>query len=129
MIHAAIAGSLERCAAVLIEHYAGAFPLWLAPEQIAVLPVGEAHHDRAREIANELKAAGIRVVLDDANESLGKKIRNAKQNKLPYFAVIGDKEVEAGNVTLESRAGGSEQLDLQSLVTKLKKEIEEKTIA
>ncbi|OGG41888.1 threonine--tRNA ligase [Candidatus Kaiserbacteria bacterium RIFCSPHIGHO2_01_FULL_46_22] len=129
MIHAAIAGSLERCAAVLIEHYNGAFPLWLAPEQIAILPVGEAHHERAKEIAAELKAAGVRVVLDDANESLGKKIRNAKQNKLPYFAVIGDKEIEAGNVTLESRAGGSEQLDPQSLVAKLKKEISEKTIA
>lgn len=126
MIHAAIAGSLERCAAVLIEHYNGAFPLWLSPVQIAVLPVGETHRERAREIAAALKQAGIRAVIDEANESLGKKIRNAKQDKLPYFAVIGDKEIEAGNITLESRSGGSEQIEIEALVAKLKKEVEEK---
>jgi len=126
MMHCAIMGSIERFSAVLFEHVAGAFPLWLAPEQIAILPVGEAHHDRAKEIRDALQAVGIRTVLDDANESLGKKIRATKQNKLPYFAVIGDKEIEAGNVTLESREGGSEQLDLESLITKLRTENEKK---
>ncbi len=127
MIHAAIAGSLERCAAVLIEHYGGAFPLWLSPVQIAVLPVGEAHHARAKEIAEALKVAGLRVILDESSESLGKKIRSVKQDKLPYFVVIGDKEVEAGDVTLEAREGGSEKITLDSLVEKLTNEIKNKS--
>ncbi len=127
MIHAAIAGSLERCAAVLIEHYGGAFPLWLSPVQIVVLPVGEAHHSRAKEIAEALKTAGLRVVLDESSESLGKKIRGVKQDKLPYFVVIGDKEVEAGDLTLEAREGGSEKITLDSLVEKLTNEIKNKS--
>lgn len=123
MIHAAIAGSLERCAAILIEHYAGAFPLWLSPDQIRVIPVAETHKGYANEVYESLKAAGIRVSIDESNESLGKKIRSAKKEKLPYFAVIGDKEVEASNVTVESREGVSKSSTLDELLEDLKEKI------
>jgi threonyl-tRNA synthetase len=128
MVHAAIAGSLERCAAVLIEHYDGAFPLWLAPEQVAILPVSEAHHEYAGKVAAELKAAGIRVNFDNANESLGKKIRNAKQNKIPYFIVIGDKEVESGRLPLEDRSAGKTELTVVEITTKLTEDIKSRSL-
>ena len=105
MIHRAILGSYERFMAILIEHYAGAFPAWLAPVQVRVLPVSDKHTDYAREVRKQLKAAGLRVDIDDANESLGKKIRNAKGEKLPYLLVVGDKEIEDGTVTVEVRSG------------------------
>ncbi len=127
MIHAAIAGSLERCAAILIEHYVGAFPLWLSPEQIRILPVSEGQLEYAKKIYEELKAVGLRVELDDSNESLGKKIRNAKGDKLPYFAVVGDKEVVSKNVTLESRGGESKVMTLNELANHLLTEIEAKS--
>jgi threonyl-tRNA synthetase len=129
MIHAAIAGSLERCAAILIEHYGGAFPLWLSPEQVAILPVSEKHADYAKELHEKLKAAGIRSVLEGENDSLGKKIRNVKQSKLPYFVVIGDKEVESGNLPLENRAGEKVELDVDAIVAKLSTEIKDKVIS
>lgn len=128
MIHCAIMGSIERFSAVLLEHFAGAFPLWLAPEQVAVLPVSEGHHDRAREVAEALKEAGVRTVLDDSNESLGKKIRAVKQNKLPYFIVIGDKEVASGNLTVEARDGTSNELELPAFLELLASEIKNKKI-
>lgn len=126
MIHCAIMGSIERFAAVLFEHLGGNFPLWLAPEQVRILPVADAHQTYAGEVHQVLVAAGIRAELDDSNESLGKKIRNTKHEKVPYFLVLGDKEVDAKNVTLESRAGGSVQLPVDELVTKLREEIETK---
>ncbi|MEZ4104249.1 MAG: threonine--tRNA ligase [Candidatus Paceibacterota bacterium] len=119
MIHRAIAGSLERFMAIMIEHFAGAFPLWLSPEQIRIIPVNDVHFDYARQVYEELKAVGLRVSLDDSNESMGKKIRNAKKERLPYFAVIGDKEVQAKNVTLETRIGESMQIDLSKLANHL----------
>ena len=122
MIHAAIAGSLERCAAILIEHYNGEFPLWLSPEQIMILPVSEKHNDYARELHGKLKEAGIRAVLDDANESLGKKIRSAKQSKIPYFIVVGDKEMESGKLPLENRVGEKVELSAEEIVVKLQAE-------
>lgn len=128
MIHAAIAGSLERCAAILIEHYDGAFPLWLSPEQVAVLPVSDAHTSYAKELHEKLLTAGIRSVLSDENESLGKKIRSAKQSKIPYFIVIGDKEVASGQLPLENRAGEKSELDVDAIVAKLATEIKEKII-
>lgn len=129
MIHAAIAGSLERCAAILIEHYNGEFPLWLAPEQIAILPVSEKHAEYAEKVHEDLKAAGIRSVLDEANESLGKKIRSVKQNKLPYFIVIGDKEVESGKLPLEDRSGNKLELSEEEIVTKLLAEIKTRSLS
>ncbi|MDD2767002.1 MAG: His/Gly/Thr/Pro-type tRNA ligase C-terminal domain-containing protein, partial [Candidatus Moranbacteria bacterium] len=107
MIHAAIMGSIERFMSVLIEHYAGAFPLWLAPVQVVVLPIGESHQSYAKTVTDALKEKNIRVELDLDNESLGKRVRNAKMQKIPYLIIIGDKEVEANTLTLEHRVDGS----------------------
>lgn len=103
VIHRAILGSTERFLGILIEHYAGAFPLWLSPVQVKVLPVSEKHSEYAREVARTLKEAGIRVELDAGDESLGKRIRHAKLEKVPYLFVVGDKEVESKTVTVEGR--------------------------
>lgn len=128
VIHRAISGSLERFMGVMIEHFGGNFPLWLSPEQIRIIPVSETHQDYARHVYEELKAVGIRAVLDDSNESLGKRIRNAKMDRLPYFAVVGDKEVTAKNVTLESRKGESMELTLSKLGNHLLTEIDTKAL-
>lgn len=128
MIHAAIAGSLERAAAILIEHFGGTFPTWLAPEQIRVIPVSENHVDYANGVLETLKEADIRASMDDSNESMGKKIRNAKQDKLPYFIVVGDKEVEAKQVTLESRSGDSTESNIEDVVAKLSEEITSRSL-
>lgn len=129
VIHRSSIGAIERVMAFLIEHYGGAFPLWLSPEQIRVIPVGDAHKEYANEVHEQLRAANIRSELDDSNETLGKKIRNAKKEKLPYFAVIGDKEVAAKNVTLESRSGESVAITTDELRTRLQDEIASKKIS
>ena len=124
MIHAAIAGSLERFSAVLIEHLAGNFPLRFSPVQLAVIPVAEVHNEYANNIYSKLKEAGYRVEFDDTNESMGKKIRSAKKMKLPYFIVIGDKDIEANSVTLESRdTEESLSLKIEEVVEKLNTEL------
>ncbi|MFZ2187036.1 MAG: threonine--tRNA ligase [Candidatus Moraniibacteriota bacterium] len=107
MIHRALIGSPDRFMGILIEHYAGAFPVWLAPIQAVVLPIGENHQAFAKEITDALKEKNIRVELDLDNESLGKRVRNAKIQKIPYLLIIGDKEVAAKNITLEHRSAGS----------------------
>lgn len=106
MIHAAIMGSIERFLSVLIEHLAGNFPFWLSPVQVAILPIGEAHHAFATTLEGALRAAGIRTELHLENESLGKKIRTVKLGKIPYTIVLGDAEVAANSGTLESREKG-----------------------
>lgn len=128
VIHRAISGSLERFMGVMIEHFAGAFPLWLSPEQIRVIPVSDAQKEYATHVYTELKAIGLRVSLDDDKDSMGKKIRNAKKEKLPYFVVIGDKEIQEKNVTLERRDGTSKQISLSALANHLLTEIETKQI-
>ncbi len=128
MIHCAIMGSIERFSAVLFEHLAGNFPLWLAPVQIAVIPVSEAHNEYATMVYNELKAIGVRAVYDESGESMGKKIRNAKKEKLPYFVVIGDKEVANKTVTLESRDGSSKEISRNELGNSLLAEIDTKVM-
>jgi threonyl-tRNA synthetase len=128
MIHAAIAGSLERFTAVLIEHLGGNFPLWLAPEQVRIIPVADAHLPYASDVHRALKAVGIRAELDGSNESMGKKIRNAKQARLPYFMVIGDKEAADRSVTLEKRDGTSEVRTLAEAANHLRAEIESKVL-
>lgn len=102
VIHRAISGSLERFMGVMIEHFAGAFPTWLAPQQVAVLPVSDAFMDYAVEVESILAKAGLRVEIDDSSESLGKKIRNAEQKKIPWMLVLGEKEVEARQVAARS---------------------------
>jgi threonyl-tRNA synthetase len=106
MVHRALLGSLERFFGVLIEHYAGAFPLWLAPQQAVVLPVAERHHDYARDVAQRIAAKGVRVDVDDRSEKLNYKIRDAQLQKVPYMLVVGDKEVAARSVGLRHRAAG-----------------------
>jgi threonyl-tRNA synthetase len=107
MIHRALFGSVERFFAVLVEHYAGAFPAWLAPVQVRVLPVRSDHHAYAARIADRLRADGFRADLVEADEPLGGRIRKAKLEKLPYILVVGDDDVEAGTVGVNAR--GSEQ--------------------
>lgn len=127
VIHRAISGSLERFMAVMIEHFAGNFPVWLSPTQIKIIPVRENHNDYARKIAEELKALNIRVDLDDSDEGMGKKIRAGKNNKIPYMLVIGDKEIESGELALEIRDDNVQQkITLENLKIKLQKEIIER---
>ena len=112
---------------MLLEHYNGSLPLWLSPVQVKVLSIGEAHFEYAKEIFEKLKVENIRVELNDSNESLGKKVRNAKTEKVPYILVIGDKEVSEDKLTLESRDSGNlGQLDVKELISKLKIEIKER---
>jgi threonyl-tRNA synthetase len=106
MIHRALLGSLERFFGVLIEHHAGAFPLWLAPVQAVVIPVAERHQDYGRTVADRLRAQGVRVTVDDRSEKMGYKIREAQVQKIPYMLVVGDKEIEAKNVALRHRQAG-----------------------
>jgi threonyl-tRNA synthetase len=106
MIHRALLGSMERFAGILIEHYAGRFPAWLAPVQAIVLPVADRHEEYAARIAAELREAGVRVAVDERSESVGKKIRDAELGRYPYMLVVGDKEVEAGAVSVRAHEEG-----------------------
>ncbi len=127
VIHRAISGSLERFMGVMIEHYTGNFPLWLAPVQVKVIPVRTQHNEYAQKVADVLKVAGIRVDFADEDENLGKKVRSAKNERIPYWIVLGDKEVEANVITLESRdAGQLGQMSVEELVKKLMEEIGQK---
>jgi threonyl-tRNA synthetase len=105
MIHRAILGSVERFAGVLIEHYAGAFPLWLAPEQVRLVPVAERHTEHAESLAARMREAGLRVSVDDSRETVPKKIRAAQLMRVPYTLVVGDGEIEAGTVAVRDREG------------------------
>jgi threonyl-tRNA synthetase len=111
MIHRAILGSIERFIGIIIEHFAGAFPVWLAPVQASVLPLSEKFLDYGGETAAKIRAAGLRVEMDDSNEKLGAKIRDAQLKKIPYMLVVGEKEVAAGTVSVRKRTGG-EQLSM-----------------
>jgi threonyl-tRNA synthetase len=108
VIHRAIFGSFERFIALLIEHYAGAFPLWLAPVQARVLPIADRHVAYAREVREAMAAAGLRVELDERQEKIGYKIREAQVQKIPYMLVIGDREAAEGTVAVRTRAGGDQ---------------------
>jgi len=108
MIHRAILGSIERFIGIIIEHFAGAFPLWLAPVQASVLPLSEKFLDYGRETAAKLRAAGLRVEADESNEKLGAKIRDAQMKKIPYMLVVGEKEVAGGTVSVRKRSGGDQ---------------------
>lgn len=127
MIHCAIMGSIERYLSILIEHFAGNFPVWLAPTQVKIIPVRENHNEYAKKIADELKALNVRVDLDDTDEGMGKKIRNGKNMKVPYMLVIGDKEIESGELALEIRDGAKqEKISLENLKVRLQKEIHDR---
>lgn len=127
MIHRALVGSPDRFLGILIEHYAGAFPSWLSPVQARVLPISDAHVTYAKEIVAALTTAGIRADVDDASESLGKKIRNAKQGKIPYLLVVGDAEVKDGTLSVESRDEGKlDAMTMDAFVERVTKEILER---
>lgn len=110
MIHCAIMGSIERFMSVIIEHFAGVFPLWLSPVQVAVLPVADGHADFAHALGKELQAAGLRVEGDDSTESVGKKIRTAEKAKMPIMLVVGDKEMESGELTIRRRGQADQEV-------------------
>ena len=127
MIHRVAFGSIERFIGILIEHFAGAFPLWLAPEQVKIIPVSDKQNDYADEVCKKLKADGIRVSIDKRAEKMGWKIRQAQLEKIPYMLIIGDKEIEAGAVSVRSRKEGDlGAVSVDALLNKLKTEIETK---
>lgn len=126
-IHRAPLGTHERFIGFLIEHYGGNFPLWLSPVQVKVIPIAEAHHAKANEIYEKLKERRIRVEIDLSKEGFGKKIREAKVMRIPYFIIIGDKDIEISKVTLESRDHGQiGQLSEDEVVERMVKEIVER---
>jgi threonyl-tRNA synthetase len=131
MVHRALFGSLERFFGVLIEHYAGAFPLWLAPVQVAVIPISEKHNEYARKVTDQLKLAGARVNLDERNEKMNAKIREHTLQKVPFLLVVGEKEAEAGTVNVRVR--GQQQpegtVPVAQFVERVKKLIAEKAVS
>jgi threonyl-tRNA synthetase len=124
MIHRAIVGSPERFFGILIEHYAGAFPLWLSPVQVAVIPISEKHLDYAKKIQTELRNNNIRIELKDENETLGKKIRSAEMQKIPYLVIVGDKEIVANAISVRERGKGDiGQMPIDKFVDEIKEQI------
>jgi threonyl-tRNA synthetase len=128
MIHRAILGSLERFIGILIEHFAGAFPLWLAPVQATVLPLSEKFVEYADQVARKLKAAGLRIEVDRGNEKLGAKIRKAQLEKIPNMLVVGEKEATAGSVSLRVRNGDQTSLSVEELIVQMKELIDRRAL-
>ena len=129
MIHRAPFGSLERFMAVLIEHFEGAFPTWLSPEQVRILPISEKFFDYAREVHEELLEAGIRVKTDTASEKVGAKIRLAQLDKVPYMLVVGEKEADAKQVSVRQRKeGDTGTMSASDFAAKISKEIAERSL-
>ncbi|NLA92642.1 MAG: threonine--tRNA ligase, partial [Spirochaetales bacterium] len=127
MIHRALLGSIERFFGVLIEHYAGAFPMWLAPDQVCVIPVTEVFKDYAYEVYDKLKRAGIRVYIDDSDDRMNAKIRNAQQLKVPHMLILGEREKMADAVSVRYRSGKQENgIPFATYLDSLQKEIDEK---
>ena len=127
MVHRALFGSVERFFGVLIEHYAGAFPLWLAPVQVGLVPISEKHIDYAKTVQKQLQMAGLRVELDDRNEKMNAKIRDLTMQKIPYLLIMGDKEAAANAVSVRTRGKGDEgSISLDDFIAKAKKLVEEK---
>jgi threonyl-tRNA synthetase len=131
IIHRAVNGSFERFIAILIEHFAGAFPVWLAPEQVRVLPISDAQAEAARAVSERLLNAGIRATVDDGHETLNYRIREGEVAKIPYMAVIGQREVESDSLALRIRGAGKKQevLRVGDFLTRLKGEVESRALA
>jgi threonyl-tRNA synthetase len=127
MLHRALFGSFERFIGVLIEHYTGAFPLWISPIQIAIIPISEKHLDYAKNIENKFREDNIRIELKSENETLGKKIRDAEMQKTPYILIVGDKEIEANSVSVRERGRGDlGAMSIDDFINKVKEEIKDK---
>jgi threonyl-tRNA synthetase len=131
MIHRAPFGSMERFVAVLIEHTAGKFPLWLAPDQAVLIPVSEKYNDYASEVAKELKRQDIRVIIDDRNERTGRKIRDNELKKIPYLLIAGEKEIEKNEISVRKQGEGGDTISMKisAFAELLKKEVEKQSIA
>lgn len=128
MIHRVVFGSIERFIAILTEHYAGAFPLWLAPVQVMIVPISENQSEYAHEVCDKLVSLGIRAEVDDRNEKMGYRIREAQLQKIPYMLVLGEKEKESGNVAVRNRKKGDlGVMSFEQLADKLQREIAEKS--
>ena len=125
MIHRAIYGTLERFIGNLIEHFAGAFPVWLAPEQVRVIPISDAQADAARKLAARLKAAGLRAHVDDRNETLNYRIREGEVQKIPYMAVVGQREAESDSLALRVRGAGKKQevMSVSAFIERIEAEV------
>ena len=130
IIHRTSIGCYERPLALLIEKYAGAFPLWLAPEQVRILPIADRHHDYAYEVKKQLEEMGMRVEVDTRNEKIGYKIREARLQRLPYMLTVGDSEVENGTVSVRGRGenGDLGAMALEAFKAICKEEIDTKAI-
>lgn len=130
MLHRVIYGSIERFIGILIEHFGGHFPLWLAPRQFVVIPVHqEKHVEYAKKVADELEKLGMRVTVDDRNEKLGYRIREAQMKKIPYQIVVGDRDIENGTVTVRKSGSKKEQtMALSDALAAFKKEVDEKCL-
>ncbi len=127
MIHAAIMGSIERFLSIIIEHFGGAFPVWLSPVQVKVLPISDKHLEYAERVVGKLRAAGARVELDDRAERLSAKIRDAQLQKIPYMLIVGDKEAEQDTVAVRQRAGGAQEVaKLEEFADKITEEIQQR---
>jgi threonyl-tRNA synthetase len=127
MVHRALLGSMERFFGVLIEQYAGAFPIWLAPVQAILIPIADRHVEYAYQTARKLKTSGLRVEVDDRNERMNAKIRDAQMQKIPYMLVVGDKEMQQNSVALRLRSGENPgPMPLEKFLEKAKSDIQEK---
>ncbi len=127
MIHRALLGSIERFFGVLIEHYAGAFPPWLAPEQIKLIPVGETFFDYAKSLEKRLRSEGFRVSADLGDDRMNAKIRNAQKLKIPYMVIIGEREMENDQVSVRLRSGKQENgLATQAFIDMVREKVENK---
>lgn len=125
LVHRAIFGSFDRFIGIITEHFAGAFPVWLAPVQVKVMPISDNQVDYAKSVVQKLQAQGIRVELDDRQEKIGYKIREAQLQKIPYMLILGEKEVEAKAVGVRSRKDGDiGAMMLEQFVEKVKDEVE-----
>ncbi|HTU52013.1 MAG TPA: threonine--tRNA ligase [Acidobacteriaceae bacterium] len=130
MVHRALFGSVERFFGVLIEHYAGAFPLWLAPVQVGLVPISEKHIDYAKKVQQQLQLAGLRVELDDRNEKMNAKIRDLTMQKIPYLLVMGDKEAAANAVSVRTRGKGDQgSISLEQFIANAKRLVDDKSVA
>ncbi|HEU5310544.1 MAG TPA: threonine--tRNA ligase [Candidatus Eisenbacteria bacterium] len=130
VIHRAVSGSFERFIAILIEHFAGAFPVWLAPEQVRVLPISDHQAEAARSVLAKFRAAGLRAVLDESNETLSYRIRHAELLKIPYVAVVGQREADSGTVAVRVRGAGNKQdvVSVESFIDRVRSEISSRAL-
>jgi threonyl-tRNA synthetase len=125
VLHRAVTGTTERFLGVLIEHFAGAFPVWLSPVQAMLIPIADRHIEYARQVAEQLKQAGLRVEVDERNDRMNAKIRDAQNQKIPYMLVVGDKEAEQGAVALRLRNGENPgAMPLAAFLEKVKADLE-----